>query len=306
MRTTPGIIAFVMLAAVPASAAVGGLKITKAKLDKGAISVSGSGAVGLSPITWEGEEVTTASKSGAFKFTTGVLPETLPTACLAVGSLSDSVTTIDVLVPFCVTGGPPGAPGANGSPGEPGGAGTKGDKGDPGAKGDVGPPGPSGAAGPSGSQGPPGATGPTGPAGPAGATPIDYRAALVDTGFDPGPQATIFSRNGLTLKANCWSETLIGSFSAVTLYPATSVAGTQLSASYSKPNHTEASTFAQASFGPADGNVTIVTVASVFSNPVSGTLVWSAPGGAEVTANFHVFLLGSGCVVGGWALHAPS
>ncbi len=129
-----------------ASPAHAELKITKAVLEKGSILIKGSGAPSLATITWEGDDVATASRSGKFSFTTTVLPDDFPTSCLAVGDLEASSANVAVLVSLCSTG-------AAGPPGPAGPKGDKGDKGDSGA----------GVAGPAGPAGPSGPTGPSGP-----------------------------------------------------------------------------------------------------------------------------------------------
>ena len=188
LRTSVAVAVGAMLAiAMLPVAADAALKVTKAELKKGSVSVAGSGAGSSSTITWEGDPVAVASKSGAFKFTTTVIPATLPTECLAVGTLGDGVATVEVLISLCSTGptgvaGPPGPKGDKGDPGSPGPAGTKGDPGPDG------PPGPTGDPGPAGPEGPEGPQGPPGPAGTSGGGPrIESIASVATSGTPTDP-----------------------------------------------------------------------------------------------------------------------
>ncbi len=67
------LIAVALAVCVSASSAAA-LTVTDAKVDKGAVQVKGKDAAPSAPITWEGKPVATASKSGAFRFTTSEVP----------------------------------------------------------------------------------------------------------------------------------------------------------------------------------------------------------------------------------------
>lgn len=77
------------------------LVVKQVKLANGAITVKGKGALPFADIVWEYSDVAVATKNGTFAFTTTILPQRLPTACLADGQLSGGQETIDVLVPLC-------------------------------------------------------------------------------------------------------------------------------------------------------------------------------------------------------------
>jgi len=129
-----------LFVAVSVPARVFALTISVAKIEKGAVQVKGSKAASLALITWEGTPVAQASKSGAFRFATPLLPQD------CVGEVSDGIDTLPVVIQGCgpasqIVEGPPG---------------PKGDKGEPGAKGDKGESGQPGPPGESGLQGPPG------------------------------------------------------------------------------------------------------------------------------------------------------
>ena len=121
------------------------LIISAASVRQGAVQVSGSGAAPGAKIYWEDQEVTIATGTGAFRFSSKQLPRT------CIGKLRAPDESIDVVLQFCGPLGPQGPPG------------PKGDQGPAGPKGDV------GSAGPKGDQGPAGGIGPTGPAGKDGA-----------------------------------------------------------------------------------------------------------------------------------------
>jgi hypothetical protein len=82
------------LAAVDATAQV----VKNAGISGGVVSVTGTQAVPYAPISWEGVEVTTASRRGSFAFTSTVLPLD------CVGTLSDGQSTIEVALAGCFGG----------------------------------------------------------------------------------------------------------------------------------------------------------------------------------------------------------
>ena len=211
-----------------------------------------------------------------------------------------------------------GLPGATGSSGSQGGAGQQGIAG---AKGDA------------GAQGATGASGATAPrARRACKAPRPARRVGRDGTSRPGrrdedrlscrrgrgspndaPRTTIFAEDGLTLKGTCWrafSPVVIGY--GTDLLTSTSVAGTQLSVIYSRSIADGGFTSPRPAFGPADGDIYVARLNNLVhgTTPVAGTLIWSAPGGIEVTVHFQVVRIsadsqGNGqCLIGGWALHA--
>lgn len=100
------------------------ITISIAKIDKGAVQVKGKSAASLALLTWEGQPVAQATKSGAFRFATSMLP----TDC--VGELSDGTALVPVVISSCgptgVVQGPPGPKGDTGSAGPPGPPGSTG------------------------------------------------------------------------------------------------------------------------------------------------------------------------------------
>ena len=129
--TTPYSLLLVAFLLVPAAS--NAITITVAKIDKGAVQVKGKGAASLALLQWEGQPVAQATKSGAFRFATPLLPQD------CIGDLSDGVTTLPVVIANCgPTSSVPGPPGPKGDKGDPG---SKGDQGDPGDQGPPGPPG---------------------------------------------------------------------------------------------------------------------------------------------------------------------
>lgn len=78
------------------------LTITFAKIDKGAVHVKGKGAPPFSTITWERMAVATASKSGTFKFATGVLPAD------CVGDVAAGADPESAVISGCTRAGSPG------------------------------------------------------------------------------------------------------------------------------------------------------------------------------------------------------
>jgi hypothetical protein len=91
-RTVAGGAIAVALGVSPAYAIV----VRDATLQGGSVRVSGSQAARSAPITWEGVEVATSSRSGSFTFTT----QTVPADC--TGTLNDGVSTVEVTVAGCV------------------------------------------------------------------------------------------------------------------------------------------------------------------------------------------------------------
>lgn len=89
---TMGVALAGIVVAWPAAAQI---LIRDATLSGGAINVSGSHAVQLAPISWEGADVTTSDKRGRFTFTTLVVPAD------CVGALGDGTSTIGVAVRGC-------------------------------------------------------------------------------------------------------------------------------------------------------------------------------------------------------------
>jgi hypothetical protein len=89
----------VLTLAIPAAAQA--LTVSVAKIDKGAIQIKGKGTAALAPLTWEGQGVAQAQKSGAFRFATTILPQD------CIGELSDGTTTVPVVIADCgpVAGG---------------------------------------------------------------------------------------------------------------------------------------------------------------------------------------------------------
>lgn len=115
----------VALAVTLSAGAAHAITITSAKVDKGAVQVKGKGAASLALLSWEGQSVAQASKSGAFRFASPVLPQD------CVGELSDGTGSVAVVVERCgpaagVIEGPPGPPGPPGQQGPPGAPGTSG------------------------------------------------------------------------------------------------------------------------------------------------------------------------------------
>ncbi len=129
---------FPLLVVVLSASSANALTISVAKIDRGAVQLKGRGAAPLALLTWEGQPVAQATKTGGFRFATSVLPQD------CVGDLSDGTTTLPVVIEGC---GPAsqiveGPPGPKGDKGDPGPKGDKGDPGQPGPKGDQGEPGP--------------------------------------------------------------------------------------------------------------------------------------------------------------------
>lgn len=114
MRVVAAIVALLLTTATPARA----LTITGARIDKGSVQVKGKGATPLAPLTWEGAAVGVASKSGAFKFSSTLLPAD------CVGTVGDGAMTAEAVIAACGPQGPPGPPGDVGPPGQPGEAAT--------------------------------------------------------------------------------------------------------------------------------------------------------------------------------------
>lgn len=71
------------------------IKIGKAEIKQGAVQVEGEQAAKSATITWEGVAVATSNRGGKFTFST----TNLPSDC--VGTLSDGVSTIDVVIKDC-------------------------------------------------------------------------------------------------------------------------------------------------------------------------------------------------------------
>lgn len=71
------------------------LQVALATIASGQIHVIGSQAEKKANITWDGKVVTQANNGGAFQFNTTDLPST------CVGTLSDGVSTIQVVLQFC-------------------------------------------------------------------------------------------------------------------------------------------------------------------------------------------------------------
>ena len=88
------------------------ITISVAKIDKGAVQVKGKQAQPLALLTWEGQPVAQASKSGTFRFET----TTLPNDC--VGTLSDGNHATPVVIQYCGPVGPRGPQGATGAVGQ--------------------------------------------------------------------------------------------------------------------------------------------------------------------------------------------
>src|SRR4030095_5129806 len=72
------------------------ISIDVAEVQNGAAFVQGGKAAANATITWEGGNVATANKNGGFKFSGAV-----PSDC--VGTLSDGVSSIQVLVLACTS-----------------------------------------------------------------------------------------------------------------------------------------------------------------------------------------------------------
>jgi hypothetical protein len=105
------------------------LTISVAKVDKGAVQIKGRNAAPLALLSWEGQPIAQATKTGVFRFAT----TTLPSSC--VGELSDGAETISVVIQSCGPPGPAGSPGQNGESGPPGVDGKDGAPGSPGLPG---------------------------------------------------------------------------------------------------------------------------------------------------------------------------
>ncbi len=75
------------------------LTVTDAKVDKGAVLVKGKDAAPSSALTWDGKVVATATKSGAFRFTTA----DVPTDC--VGDVGDGTSVAPAVIAGCAQGG---------------------------------------------------------------------------------------------------------------------------------------------------------------------------------------------------------
>jgi len=89
--TFAGVAVLLLLLIDPANA----ITITDATLSAGNVTVSGNKAQKSATITWEATPVATATKGGAFTFTTAVVPAD------CVGTLSDGSNTIDVAISGC-------------------------------------------------------------------------------------------------------------------------------------------------------------------------------------------------------------
>jgi hypothetical protein len=83
---------FMLMFLVPQAHA---LRAASAEIVSGRVEVIGVQAVRNADITWEGDIVTRADRAGTFRFSTTDLPST------CVGTLSDGVSTIQVVVRFC-------------------------------------------------------------------------------------------------------------------------------------------------------------------------------------------------------------
>ncbi len=87
-------ISFMLICFVPQAHA---LRAVLAQIVSGQVQVIGVQAARNANILWEGNIVTRANRGGAFQFSTTELPPT------CVGTLSDGVNTIEVVVRFCGT-----------------------------------------------------------------------------------------------------------------------------------------------------------------------------------------------------------
>jgi hypothetical protein len=101
--TTILVFAFLVLSS-PALA----ITITTTRIENGAILVRGNDAVPNANIIWEGQVVTQVRGNGRFSFQTGILPQD------CVGTLSDGVETVNVVIRSCGPQGPPGPPSPSG------------------------------------------------------------------------------------------------------------------------------------------------------------------------------------------------
>lgn len=90
-RIVFGVAALLALSVVDAHAIV----VKDAQVSGGVVKVSGSQAVPFAPIVWEGVEVATANRRGAFSFSSTVLPMD------CVGTLTDGTSTVDVTLASC-------------------------------------------------------------------------------------------------------------------------------------------------------------------------------------------------------------
>jgi hypothetical protein len=102
-RRLRGIVVFTQLFLFFMPGAAHALTIAGAKINKGAVQVKGAKAAPFAVITWEGQNVGQASKSGAFRFTTSILPSD------CVGEVGDGVATVGAVIKSCGPAGPPGA-----------------------------------------------------------------------------------------------------------------------------------------------------------------------------------------------------
>ena len=91
--TTIAGIYFMLIFLVPQAHA---LKAVSAQIVSGEVQVTGVQAEKNADIVWEGNIVASANRAGTFRFSTTALPPT------CVGTLSDGVDTIQVVVRFCV------------------------------------------------------------------------------------------------------------------------------------------------------------------------------------------------------------
>ncbi len=85
----------VALAAALIAGAAHAITVTGAKIDKGAVQVKGKGATPNATISWEGQAVGQASRSGGFKFSTSILPSD------CVGEVGDGASTAAAVVSAC-------------------------------------------------------------------------------------------------------------------------------------------------------------------------------------------------------------
>jgi uncharacterized protein DUF1566 len=98
MQTMTGVVGLVAASTTVLVALAGqaqALTVALATLSGGTVTVSGNGAAGASNIKWQGHAVTVATSRGRFDFTTTAVPAD------CIGTVSDGVSTVDVLVAGC-------------------------------------------------------------------------------------------------------------------------------------------------------------------------------------------------------------
>jgi hypothetical protein len=88
------VVLFTIIACVSGAEAI---DIYSAEVKNGGVFVQGDKAIAYSTITWEGQSIAAANRSGGFRFV-GVVPKN------CIGTLSDGTSTIQVVVIDCTPG----------------------------------------------------------------------------------------------------------------------------------------------------------------------------------------------------------